>query len=348
MSRNGFGRSRPHKGDLMFLGYRRGRARRQRSAAAVVLSTAVLAATATSLFLPLSGSARPQAAPDNTSQPEITGTARVGQTLAASTGSWTGTTPITFAFQWVRCDSDGSDCDETITGATGQAYVVQQADVGSRLRVRVTATNSEGSAVAISEPTAVVAATGVPRNTAEPRVSGSAVEGQRLTTTTGTWTGAQPIAFSFRWVRCGTDGGAPDGSNCPAINGATSSSYVLTSADVGRRLRVRVTATNSAGSATVASNPTRTVAPGRAPVNTRMPSVTGTWVEGATVTLNRGTWTGAASFSQQWLRCNTGGGACVAIPGATGTQHRLTASDVGHKIRVDVTAGDNGRGKTGG
>ena len=325
----------------MFLGYRRGRARRQRSAAAVVLSTAVLAATATSLFLPLSGSARPQAAPDNTSQPEITGTARVGQTLAASTGSWTGTTPITFAFQWVRCDSDGSDCDETITGATGQAYVVQQADVGSRLRVRVTATNSEGSAVAISEPTAVVAATGVPRNTAEPRVSGSAVEGQRLTTTTGTWTGAQPIAFSFRWVRCGTDGGAPDGSNCPAINGATSSSYVLTSADVGRRLRVRVTATNSAGSATVASNPTRTVAPGRAPVNTRMPSVTGTWVEGATVTLNRGTWTGAASFSQQWLRCNTGGGACVAIPGATGTQHRLTASDVGHKIRVDVTAGNS-------
>jgi hypothetical protein len=68
-------------------------------------------------------------------------------------------------------------------------------------------------------------------------------------------------------------------------------------------------------------------------------------VEGATVTLDRGTWTGAATFSFQWLRCDSAGGACVPIPGATGTQYRLTAADVGHKIRANVTA-RNTRGPT--
>jgi hypothetical protein len=103
-------------------------------------------------------------------------------------------------------------------------------------------------------------------------------------------------------------------------------------------MRVRVTATNAAGATTVASNPTAAVRPGRAPVNTRLPSVTGSWVEGSMATVNRGTWTVATSFSYQWLRCNNAGGDCARITGATGTSYRLLATDVGRKIRVDVTA----------
>jgi len=295
-----------------------------------------LAAALTALLLPLSGSALPQAAPTNTAPPTISGTAAKGQTLVASTGTWTGTQPISFSFQWQRCDSAGANC-AAVAGATNTTYVLGTDDVGKRIRVLVTATNSEGAASALSEATAVVASDGAPKNEGEPAIGGSPVEGQKLTATTGTWSGTQPITFAYQWVRCGTDGGKPDGSNCAVISGATSSSYTLTGSEVGFRIRVRVTATNSAGSATVASNATAIVQAGKAPVNTKRPSVLGTMVEGQVVTVDRGTWTSAGpiTFTYQWVRCRD---VCTPIPGATGTQYRLTAADIGFKVRVNVTA----------
>ena len=310
----------------------------------VVALTAGLTAVLAALFLPLSGSALPQAAPSNTVPPTITGTATKGETLVAGTGTWSGTAPISFAFEWRRCDDAGADC-ATIAGATGTTYVLGDADVGRRMRVLVTASNGEGVASALSDATALVAAGGVPANTGEPSISGSPVEGQRLTGTTGTWTGTQPISFGYQWVRCPSSGGAPDGGNCTFIQGATTNAYTLAAADVGARMRVRVAAANTAGTQTVASNATSVVQSGRAPVNTKQPSVTGTWVEGSTVSLDRGTWTNATSFSHQWLRCNSAGGSCAAIAGAIGTTYRLTASDVGRKIRANVNARNN-RGTT--
>lgn len=311
---------------------RRGRGRARPAAVGAALGAAL-----TALLLPLSGSAHPQAAPANTSPPVITGNAVEGQTLVASTGAWTGTAPISFAFQWLRCDENGANC-AAIGGATNTTYVVDDPDVGKRLRVLVTASNAEGSGAALSEATPVVPGTGAPQNTAEPVISGTPRERQQLTATPGSWSGNQPMTFAFQWVRCGTDGGLPDGSNCAFVSGATGSSYTLVVADVGFRMRVRVTATNAAGSVTAASNPTQTVSRGTAPVNTRRPSVRGNWVEGQTATLDRGAWTGATSYSYQWLRCNSAGGGCVAIAGATGTSYRLTAADAGRKVRVNVTA----------
>jgi hypothetical protein len=93
-------------------------------------------------------------APVSTSPPTIAGTAQVGQTLTAGTGTWTGG-PTSFGFQWQRCNASGAGCVD-IGGATGGTYVVGSADVGSTLRVVVTATNSVGSATAASAPTAVV------------------------------------------------------------------------------------------------------------------------------------------------------------------------------------------------
>jgi hypothetical protein len=137
-------------------------------------------------------------------------------------------------------------------------------DVGRRLRVRVTATNSAGSTTVASNPTATVAArtdSGKPVNQREPTISGVAAQGQTLTGTAGQWTGSSPISYSYRWVRCGTDGGRPDGSNCRSIKGATRTTYRLEGADVGARLRFRVTATNSRGTTVAASNPTGVVSP---------------------------------------------------------------------------------------
>lgn len=316
---------------------------RHRGAGPVILAAA-LSAVLTALVLPLGGAARPQVAPSNTELPSITGAAVRDSTLVAGTGSWSGTTPISFAFQWQRCDDAGANCAE-VSGATNTTFVLGSADVGRRMRVLVTASNADGAASALSPATASVTESAGPVNTGEPTISGSVVEGQTLTATSGTWTGDQPISFAFQWVRCGSNGGAADGSNCAFISGATRTTYVLTTTDVGARMRVRVTATNTVGSQTRASNATQLVQTGRSPVNTKVPSVSGSWVEGNVATVDRGTWTGASSFTYQWVRCNTAGGGCATIPGATSTQYRLTAADVGRKLRANVTA-RNTRGST--
>jgi len=194
------------------------------------------------------------------------------------------------------------------------------------------------SALVLPAAQGVAAQATPPSNTAEPSISGRAEQGVRLSASRGTWTGTAPISYAFQWVRCGADGGQPDGGNCAIISGATTDRYRLTSSDVGSRMRVRVTATNVDGSRTAASNPTNVVV--GPPVNTSAPSVQGSMVNGQVVTANPGTWSGAGSisFSYRWLRCNAQGGECAAIGGATSRNYRLTSADVGHKIRFNVTA----------
>lgn len=221
-----------------------------RKVAVVLTGAAVLA-----VVVP-TGSARLQAAPVNTAQPTITGTAAVGQTLTASAGTWSNE-PTSFGYQWVRCPEsggapDGSDC-AVIGGASTTAYVVSSGDVGSRLRVRVTASNADGSAVAASNATPLVSGQAGPPNSAPPTISGSPVVGQTLTANNGSWTGSG-ITFAHLWSRCDTTGGS-----CTPISGATQNRYTLVSADAGKTIRVRVTATNTTGSNSVTSAATAVV-----------------------------------------------------------------------------------------
>ena len=95
--------------------------------------------------------------PANSSLPAISGTAQAGQMMNASPGSWTGSTPMSYAYQWRRCDSTGTGCAD-IVGATGQSYSVTSADVGGALRVAVIASNGFGSSVATSPASATVQA----------------------------------------------------------------------------------------------------------------------------------------------------------------------------------------------
>ena len=177
-----------------------------------------------------------------------------------------------------------------------------------------------------------------PTNLAEPDIDVRAEQGRTLSASRGRWSGSDPISYEFRWVRCGAGGGRPDGSDCGLIIGATRDRYRIASADVGSRLRVRVTATNADGSTTVASNPTAIVV--GPPVNTSIPLVTGSALVDGVATVQPGTWTGRQpiSFSYAWLRCNNAGGECAAIAGATGRSYRLTSGDVGHRMRANVTA----------
>jgi hypothetical protein len=126
----------------------------------------------------------------NTVAPSISGTAQDGQTLTASQGSWTGTQPISYAYQWQRCDSGGANCSN-IASATSTTYTLTSADVGSTLVVSVTATNTAGQATASSSPSAVVAAA-PPVNTSLPTVLGTAQQGQTLSASQGGWSGTAP------------------------------------------------------------------------------------------------------------------------------------------------------------
>jgi hypothetical protein len=87
--------------------------------------------------------------PVNTVAPVISGTQVVGSSLSCTTGTWTGTPTITYAYQWYRGAT-------LISGATSSSYTLVQADAGntSNITCQVTATNGIGNATATSNTSA--------------------------------------------------------------------------------------------------------------------------------------------------------------------------------------------------
>src|SRR5262245_4852957 len=86
------------------------------------------------------------------------------------------------------------------------------------------------AAVALTGDTAQAVTQAVPKNTAEPSISGNTRVGSTLSASRGTWSGS-PTSYAYQWVRCDSSGGQPDGSDCAAIGGATTSKYALAQAD---------------------------------------------------------------------------------------------------------------------
>ena len=117
------------------------------------------------------GQAAAKDKPSNTAPPTISGTPQSGSQLSATNGTWAGTTPLTYKYRWSRCDTTGGSCSD-ISGATAQTYDLKQVDVGTTLRVDVTATNSDGSASSTSTPTAPITAPATPAPTGCPSGTG--------------------------------------------------------------------------------------------------------------------------------------------------------------------------------
>ena len=271
-------------------------------------------------FGPLSGT------PFATTVPAATGTLAVGHALTATEGSWS-PAGISYAYQWQRSLNKGVTWS-SIVGATASTYTMVTADGNARIRVLVSATNGSGSATSVSAATAAIAP-GIPADTIKPVITGSASRGSTLTAGLGTWNNV-PTGVSYQWERSG------NGSNWTAISGATARTYTLGSADVGSVIEVLITASNAAGSATVASTTTASVK-AMPPVATTAPKLSGSTTVGGKLAATLGGWTGVGNtYAYQWQVSN--GSSWANLAGATGSTLTLVSADAGHSIRVLVTA----------
>jgi hypothetical protein len=211
---------------------------------------------------------RSAAAPSDASAPTISGQAAAGSTVTANPGTWRGSAPISFQYQWRICGGGGGACHD-IAGATSQTYQVRNGDQGNTLRVHVIASNSEGSRSATSAPSARIAqSSDAPKNISPPTIGGDVSAGSTLTASPGEWNGSQPMTFQYQWLICGANGNA-----CHDVRGATATTYQVRSDDVGNTARVRVVATNGSGSGNETSAPTVRVAATPAPPPTGCPKL---------------------------------------------------------------------------
>jgi CHRD domain len=175
-----------------------------------------------------------------------------------------------------------------------------------------------------------------PVNSSLPTIAGTAQNGQTLTASNGSWGGATPIAYTYEWQRCNSSS-----SNCGSINNATNQNYVVSTNDVGRTIRVEVTATNVDGKSQALSGPTGSIAnSGTAPANTKQPDPSGTPTAGQTIKVDTGNWSGLKpmTFSYQWQSCTAATSVCTDIAGVTGSSFVIGTSQIGSMLRATVTA----------
>jgi hypothetical protein len=206
-----------------------------------------------------SGSVGPvlPAAPVDTTAPGITGTTQQGNTLTVSNGAWNNN-PTAFTYAWQDCGTSGATCS-AIASATSTTYTLQGSDVGKYVSVTITASNS-GGRTAVTTASVGPVLPPAPVNTQAPLITGTAEQGDTLSVSNGTWSN-NPTGYRYVWESCNSSG-----ANCASIGSATSSSYALSAADVGRTIACVVTATGAGGSASVTTTKTSVVVASPIPV----------------------------------------------------------------------------------
>lgn len=196
------------------------------------------------------GSPAPQpVVPSNTVAPEVSGTPQVGQTINTSSGTWSGTAPITYEYRW-QSSADGSTGWADIASATASTFTLQGAQQGLYLRARVRGTNAAGqSGWAASASTGQIAAPPVlaaPTRQTAPTVAGTFQVGQTLTIgQPAVYSGNPAPTISYRWQMRPNGGGTITTLN-------TGASLTLTESHVGMQIRLQDMASNSQGSTALA------------------------------------------------------------------------------------------------
>ena len=221
----------------------------------------------------------------------------------------------TVTYQWVR---DGVP----IRGATGATRELNLYDVGHQVSLVVTATAPGHAPRTVTSAKVIVEKGGLP-NVTPASIVGTPKVGDTLTVRRGTWS-PSPTSYTQEWYR-----------DDRRLYSATGTTYKVTAADRGHRLRAVVVAHRDGYYPGYSSAKTWTVKSGT--ITTARPTLSGTPKVGSTLRLSRGAWSpSSVTFSQQWYRNS------YPIPGATGTYRKLTSADRGARIHVRVTARKSG------
>lgn len=155
--------------------------------------------------------------PVNTVVPAIGGDPTEGQTLTGTSGTWTSGPMTSYTYQWRRCDADGTNCAD-VAGAADAQYTLTAADVGSTMRLRVTA---DGTVSADSAPTAVVTA---PDNVAPETVIDGGPSGS-VTQDSATFQFSSEAGAQFE---CSLDGGSWSACTSPhALTGLSKGAHTF-------------------------------------------------------------------------------------------------------------------------
>jgi hypothetical protein len=255
--------------------------------------------------------------------PVLSGRAAVGEQLSCSSGSWHGTPPITFAYEWVR--DPGSE-ETRIEGASSATHAVTVDDQGHALACRVTATNSAGRASSRSNAESVAGTP--PQANAPPRVLGLAPAsvGETLACSPGEWGGRPRPSLKYAWLR--------DGEQI-----ATASAYKVTASDELHMLTCKVTAANNAGTVEApSSNGIRVL--GSRPLNTQIPAVSGAPSVGSVLSCDGGAWSGVPGppelkLTYLWVR-DLGMSGQESL--GTAAEYTVAAEDAGKTLSCVVTA----------
>jgi len=251
----------------------------------------------------------------NTVSPALSGTPQVGKKLVTTRGTWSAK-KLTFTYQWL---ANG----KPIAGATAKSFTPGAAQVGQKIRAKVTATKSGAhSGSAQTKPTGGVAK-GVFVNTAAPSVAAKAQVGIPLAADRGTWSPSG--TFTYQWFAGGS-----------RISGATDASFTPTADQLGRGLTVKVSL-SAPGYKTlrVTSAPTADVVPGQF-VAKSPPTVSGVAQVDQPLTASPGDWSPAGTIAYQWLAGGT------PIADATGTTYTPTPDDLRKNIAIRVTVHQRG------
>lgn len=271
---------------------------------------------------------------------------RVGSLIV---GTYTGVVndpgePYTVAGWWERCVPDTTSCSlidwdedgnparfENLRFPFTSSYRVQPVDIGYAFRYTLYALGDDTSQIRFS-PT--YAPTGVPpQPRADLTLGGMARDGETLAWAPTDVLGSPPIRTEYVWERCDVDG-----TSCSSLAPATTLRRTLIPADIGHRLRVSATSTNSVGSTSYSSPLSAVVAP-IATANVAPPSIGGDARDGDQLHADPGVWRGSGplTLAQVWQRCNAAGAACEPLDGSSATR-RLGSDDIGHTMRLEVTA----------
>jgi hypothetical protein len=307
-------------------------------------------------------------------RPFPSGLPAVGQTLSSTFDIWAGSPAV--GRQWTRCDSAGANCTD-IPGATGESYLLTDADIGHIIGVNESATESGLTSTVNGRTTATPVFIPALTREGQSLVAGDSAVAGRLSLAsppsscgtpkaTPTTTGNEIHFYdTFGLTSLINEPACVWVAQIPRTGGGFCSATLTVYAPNFDPSDVRK---NYAADDSRFGALSYALAPGAsaealifddgvfhgctdyglmfgsdAPFATGRPQLGASPTVGVPLTTTDGVWGSAPAFSHAWLRCDTAGGACAPIAGAGAAAYTPVGEDVGHTIRSRVTATQGGR-----